>query len=135
MRAGTMSVYFILYLQHLAHSRCSVTICPQGSCCLQLGWALGGLMSSGWIIRLSGCCLRGYLPQWSPRGRGRAEFHPWPGRRPRPRLKRGLRGFWLVVLVSHCCPLLPCATVVMAPRLPHDWLRDRWLLLGEYWVG
>lgn len=45
------------------------------------------------------------------------------------------RACLLVVLVSHYFPLLPCATVVMAPRLLPDWLRDRWLLLGEYWVG
>lgn len=38
----------------------------------------------------------------------------------------------LVVLVSHCCPLLLCATVVMASWLLPDWLCDH---DGCFWVS
>lgn len=46
------------------------------------------------------------------------------------------RAYWVVVPVSHFCPLLPCAPAVMAPRLLPDGLYDPdRLLLGEYWFG
>ncbi|XP_029084139.1 protein 4.1 isoform X18 [Monodon monoceros] len=59
-------------------------------------------------------------PQRAPEAEGRAGFPPGPGSGQRGAPKTCL----LAVLVSHCCPLLPCATAAMTPWLLPQWLRD-----------
>lgn len=57
----------------------------------------------------------------SPGGRGKGRVSPpGPGSGQRGAPKTCL----LAVLVSHCCPLLPCATAAMTPWLLPQWLRD-----------